>query len=174
MHQEQEDAFEMPTAQPLAAAPTAAEAAAKPIEILRLATKPYRKPEDRGFSPGEFQRHGPALHRAAHTGSLSQVTARLKAGDPVDSRDALGMTPLMIAAAHGEFELAKALLAAGADPLARAGDGRAVSEFAGVAVAVRPRSETAAKLNELLSAASQRAHMVVYQQTRPLSQGLAR
>lgn len=55
------------------------------------------------------------LHRAALIGDLALVRERLSAGDPVDSRDADGHTPLLLACKQAEPDVFHALLDAGAD-----------------------------------------------------------
>jgi ankyrin repeat protein len=68
------------------------------------------------------------LHRAADDGNLAWLKRELARGVPVDSEDADGETPLMLALAHGESEAAlaiiDALLAAGADVTRRTRFGR--------------------------------------------------
>ena len=51
--------------------------------------------------------------------SPEMVTALFVAGGNINATDAIGTTPLMCAAFHGELSVVRALLAAGADPLAR-------------------------------------------------------
>ncbi len=64
-----------------------------------------------------------ALHRAARTGSLSDVQALIGEGTPVDARDSLGGTPLHDAAWSGEAEVATYLIAMGADVNAKHNEG---------------------------------------------------
>ncbi len=60
----------------------------------------------------------PTLHLAAEAGDTGTVTALVRSeGVPVDSRDAEGRTPLMIAAGSGELEMVFVLLDLGADPV---------------------------------------------------------
>ncbi len=57
---------------------------------------------------------------------LDAARASGNAAAVVDARDASGRTPLGIAAAHGSAAVAKALMAAGANPLVRTFDGRSL------------------------------------------------
>src|SRR5262249_309109 len=56
------------------------------------------------------------IHEAAREGNAAGVREALEAGNPVDSHDAEGYTPLMIAAQNGFLPLFEFLLSAGADP----------------------------------------------------------
>jgi hypothetical protein len=58
--------------------------------------------------------------RAVQKGDIATVRAGLKAGIPVDLVDSIGFTPLIHAATFGQVEVARILLAAGADPTFRA------------------------------------------------------
>jgi ankyrin repeat protein len=60
-----------------------------------------------------------SLHWAAIQNHVSVGTRLIDRGAIVDVRDADGRTPLMMATAFGNLEVAEALLAKGADPLAR-------------------------------------------------------
>jgi ankyrin repeat protein len=62
-----------------------------------------------------------ALHLAVYQTDVSLVRAVLAAGARVDARDANDMTPLMIAAGGGACDVARALIAAGADVHATTG-----------------------------------------------------
>jgi len=70
----------------------------------------YRSPVD-----GRVEADRIALHYAA---SVEVAAAFIRAGADVNARDALGTTPLMVAAFHGHTDVVRALLAAGASPLA--------------------------------------------------------
>lgn len=59
------------------------------------------------------------MRLALQAGSVAAVGARLRAGDPVDARDSSGRTALMLAAARGNLEICRLLLAHGADPAVR-------------------------------------------------------
>ena len=61
------------------------------------------------------------------TGVVSLLIAR---GAPVSTAQHGGFTPLMGAAANGNRDMVKALLAAGADPHARAGNGQSALDLA--------------------------------------------
>ncbi|MEL6106442.1 MAG: PQQ-binding-like beta-propeller repeat protein [Planctomycetota bacterium] len=56
------------------------------------------------------------LRQAASAGELETVEACLTAGVPVDSANAYGVTPLLLAADHKHIDVAKRLLDAGANP----------------------------------------------------------
>ena len=71
----------------------------------------YRSPVD-----GRSEADRVALHYAS---SADTVAALTRAGANVDVADAAGTTPLMCAAFHGHTPVVRALLAAGASPLAR-------------------------------------------------------
>src|SRR5256885_4686456 len=57
----------------------------------------------------------PALHAAAAAGDRKAVRARLAAGDPIETRDALGRTVLHLAAAIRSLSMIEILLEKGAD-----------------------------------------------------------
>lgn len=59
------------------------------------------------------------LRGAALRGEMAGIRAALDAGAPVDARNRVGETPLMLAARHGRAEAVRALLEAGADPSAK-------------------------------------------------------
>lgn len=61
--------------------------------------------------------------RAAESGDPNRLLLFLRAGMPVDARDAREWTPLMVAAFHGNEAAAKLLIEHGADPQARDRDG---------------------------------------------------
>ena len=67
----------------------------------------YRLDEDERYPPG-------ALHRAAARGHAEKVR-RLLASADVNERNPEGRTPLSYAASHGQIEVVRMLLAAGAD-----------------------------------------------------------
>jgi ankyrin repeat protein len=71
----------------------------------------YRSPVDK-----RVEADVTALHYAA---SVAAVEALVRAGADVNAADAAGTTPLMRAAFVGRTDVVKALLAAGASPLAR-------------------------------------------------------
>lgn len=65
-----------------------------------------------------------ALHLAVYQTDVTLVRTVLAAGARVDERDVSDMTPLMIAAGGGACDVARALVAAGADLHARSGPQR--------------------------------------------------
>jgi uncharacterized protein len=60
----------------------------------------------------------PPLVLAAEYGNLAVVRRLVEAGAVIDRRDNLGMTALLFASAKGQLEIARYLLAKGANPLA--------------------------------------------------------
>ena len=61
-----------------------------------------------------------ALHIACNAGQEAAVNALLRAGAAADLAMADGTTPLMAAVIRGHADIARALVAAGASPVARA------------------------------------------------------
>ena len=66
-------------------------------------------------SPAENAALSSALHAAVRAGNLKEIERLVAAGASVDGRDQLGSTPLMLAAWSGHAEVARFLLAHGAD-----------------------------------------------------------
>ncbi|HEX3603367.1 MAG TPA: ankyrin repeat domain-containing protein [Steroidobacteraceae bacterium] len=67
--------------------------------------------------PRERSEYEPAsLETAAAAGNLAQTTLLLDRGAAVNTRDALGRTPLLVAVTHNKLEAVRLLLARGADP----------------------------------------------------------
>ena len=64
-----------------------------------------------------------AFRRAAEMGDLPGLKALLEKQADIDSRDAVGRTPLMLATLHGQTNAVAVLLAYGADPNAADADG---------------------------------------------------
>lgn len=93
---------------------------------LSLRTTPA--PQGRLLATSEAERY---LLAAARAGDTEVVTGLLKAGTPVEARDARGFSPLILAAYHGHTDTVRALLAAGAD--ACAGDNRGNTALMGAA-----------------------------------------
>ena len=85
-------------------------------------------PSGRLLATSDAERY---LLAAAREGETDIVTGLLKAGTPVEARDARGFSPLILAAYHGHTQTVKALIAAGAD--ACAGDNRGNTALMGAA-----------------------------------------
>src|SRR5262249_22818404 len=113
-----------------------------------------------------------ALHWAAHWGDVATVDLLLRAGASVNSRNAYGVTPLLLASASGSVPVITRLIAAGANPnlahasgetplmaAARTGNGDAVKALlaAGADVAA---VESAKGQNALMWALAER-HLTV-------------
>ncbi len=86
---------------------------------------------------------GEALREAAKSGDLAK-TNMLLGSTPADSTDSDGRSPLMYASAAGQFEVARALLWAGANPNLTDKAGKTAREY------LKPSSEGFAPLNLLL------------------------
>ncbi|HLK61940.1 MAG TPA: ankyrin repeat domain-containing protein [Bryobacteraceae bacterium] len=76
-----------------------------------------------GALPGRAADLGPDLLNDARRGQTEQVRTLLDKGAPVDSRDRVGRTALMLAAQHGHSETVSLLLAKGAKADARDEEG---------------------------------------------------
>ncbi|RKH25420.1 ankyrin repeat domain-containing protein [Corallococcus sp. CA031C] len=85
-------------------------------------------PQGRLLATSDAERY---LLAASREGETDIVTGLVKAGTPVEARDARGFSPLILAAYHGHTQTVKALLAAGAD--ACAGDNRGNTALMGAA-----------------------------------------
>lgn len=85
-------------------------------------------PEGRLLATSEAERY---LLAAARAGDVEVVIGLIKAGTPVEARDARGFSPLILAAYHGHADTVRALLAAGAN--ACAGDNRGNTALMGAA-----------------------------------------
>ncbi|RYZ46621.1 MAG: ankyrin repeat domain-containing protein [Myxococcaceae bacterium] len=85
-------------------------------------------PAGRLLATSEAERY---LLAAAREGETDIVAGLVKAGTPVEARDARGFSPLILAAYHGHTGTVTALLAAGAD--ACAGDNRGNTALMGAA-----------------------------------------
>ncbi len=71
-----------------------------------------------------------ALRAAANAGRTDAVRVLITRGVPVDSADADGWTPLLMAAWQGQTEAVRVLLAAGADAAHRDGAGKTALDWA--------------------------------------------
>lgn len=85
-------------------------------------------PQGRLLATSDAERY---LLAAARAGETDLVAGLVKAGTPVEARDARGFSPLILAAYHGHTETVRALLAAGAD--ACAGDNNGNTALMGAA-----------------------------------------
>ena len=63
------------------------------------------------------------LHAAAGKGDLKEIKKLLKNGNKVDTRDAFGATPIIIATVSGKIDVVKFLLSKKANPMLKAKDG---------------------------------------------------
>lgn len=107
-------------APPTAAASSAAPSVAPLEESSRTAVSARfadSAGNDSGILPGHPSAPIPArLQSAAKAGDLSQANALLDRGAVVDTRDAKGRTPLMLAIAQGRLDVVRLLLQRGANP----------------------------------------------------------
>lgn len=100
------------------------------ILVRRGADINYRTPA-RGGMGGVNALWSAILYGGGHNLRLSKVAKFLiEHGADVNGADARGMTPLMSATLYGKAEVMEALLAHGADPSAKAPDGRTALDFA--------------------------------------------
>lgn len=72
----------------------------------------------------------PQLSEAAMRGDLAAVKTRINAGDELDAVDELKKTPLMLALEHGHDDVARFLIAMGANLDDRDSQGRAAFDYA--------------------------------------------
>lgn len=70
----------------------------------------------RALDPAKVTRPNAALLRAAGRGEADEVARALRAGAELDTRDALGRTPLLLAVTQDRVDVARLLVAMGADP----------------------------------------------------------
>jgi RNA polymerase primary sigma factor len=73
---------------------------------------------------------GALFRLAIRSGASDAVALHIRRGEPVNGRDGAGLTPLMLAAVHGQFEVGIRLLDAGADPALLSPDARTAGELA--------------------------------------------
>jgi len=79
---------------------------------------------------GAEKKLGPLFRLAIRSGASDAVGLHIRRGEPVNGRDSAGLTPLMLAAVHGQFDVGVRLLDAGADPSLLSPDGRTASGLA--------------------------------------------
>jgi RNA polymerase primary sigma factor len=66
---------------------------------------------------------GALFRLAIRSGASDAVALHIRRGEPVNGRDGAGLTPLMLAAVHGQIDVGIKLLDAGADPSLAGPDG---------------------------------------------------
>jgi Ankyrin repeats (3 copies) len=112
-----------------AAAPVGSKAAAAGALVAGSAAGGLRVPgspaavTSAAVAPRAGTNPSAALQRAAEVGDLAALEALVANQADIDSRDAAGRTPLMLATLHGQTDAVAALLAHGADPNAADADG---------------------------------------------------
>ena len=72
---------------------------------------------------GKGKKKRKSLHSAAKDGDVTKIESLLSLGFSIDSRDAQGATPLMVAAGHDKLQAVEYLLEKGADPSLKSNDG---------------------------------------------------
>jgi hypothetical protein len=98
-----------------AAVPPASQAAAQAASPPAMASGVRSISADRAVAGG-LRPPDATLLSAAASGDLAQATGLLDHGAPVDARDELGRTALMLAAGQGRLDMVRLLLERGADP----------------------------------------------------------
>lgn len=73
---------------------------------------------------------GALFRLAIRSGASDAVALHIRRGEPINGRDGAGLTPLMLAAIHGQVDVGSRLLDAGADPFLTSPDGRTAGELA--------------------------------------------
>ena len=102
-----------------------------------------------GASPHAKNRHGvPAVYWATAKGHAGAVSALVRLGADLDATISNGMTALMAAAEGGKVEIARALLAGGADRTLRATGGSFEGKTALEIAELYPHAEVAALLRQ--------------------------
>ena len=104
---------------PLAAAPPAPAARARPLDLSARAVGSAALPVMGGASADSALKPA-TLQSAVAQGDVAQAALLLDQGAVIDARDEAGRTPLMIAVTQDRLEIVRLLLARGADP--NAGD----------------------------------------------------
>jgi RNA polymerase primary sigma factor len=72
----------------------------------------------------------PLFRLAIKSGAADAVALHIRRGEAANGRDGSGLTPLMIAAVHGQLEVCARLLESGADPALVSAGGKAADELA--------------------------------------------
>jgi RNA polymerase primary sigma factor len=73
---------------------------------------------------------GALFRLAIRSGASDAVALHIGRGEPINGRDGAGLTPLMLAAVHGQVDVGSRLLDAGADPFLTSPDGHTAGELA--------------------------------------------
>jgi RNA polymerase primary sigma factor len=73
---------------------------------------------------------GALFRLAIRSGALDAVVLHIRRGEPINGRDGAGLTPLMLAAVHGQLDVAAGLIDAGADHDLVSPEGRTAKELA--------------------------------------------
>ncbi len=100
---------------PLAAAPPAPAARARPLDLSARAVGSAALPVTAGASADSALKPA-TLDSAVAQGDLAQAASLLDQGAVIDARDETGRTPLMLAVTQDRIEIVRLLLARGADP----------------------------------------------------------
>lgn len=85
---------------------------------------------DLSLSCKTFGKGNTALHQATITRDVRMIQLLAERGAPLDAQGAGGWTPLCLTARSGAMEVAKVLIAAGADANAPSGTGKTPLEIA--------------------------------------------
>jgi RNA polymerase primary sigma factor len=79
---------------------------------------------------GAERKLGALFRLAIRSGASDAVGLHIRRGEPINGRDSTGLTPLMLAAVHGQLDVGTRLLDAGADPSLLSPDGRTAGALA--------------------------------------------
>jgi len=104
-----------PSASPLAAAPPAPIARARPLDLSAYTVGSAALAKRAGAVGGAVLTPA-ALQSAIAQGDVAQTALLLDQGAVIDARDEAGRTPLMLAVTQDRLEIVRLLLARGADP----------------------------------------------------------
>lgn len=73
---------------------------------------------------------GALFRLAIRSGASDAVALHIRRGESINGRDGAGLTPLMLAAVHGQVDVGSRLLDAGADPFLISPEGRTAGDLA--------------------------------------------